>query len=914
MKTSQLLLLLLLPCTLNAQLTQKGTVREMNSGKKPLPGVSVQFFKATSTDSDNAGKFTLTFTRDKTSGDAISLLEVRKNGYELVNETDLQGLRLSNDGILPKDIILAKKGVIEVAKAEYAGVSLISLTAGYERERKALITKVNDSRIKEAEYNEEIKALSEAFEIQKIKLDALAATFARVNFDDVSEAYKEALELYKAGKLTEAIAKLEGQNLAKQTQDILIEIKRITDAEAKLEDDKRRLAEKKKQHIEMLSSLADMHNVNFNPQRAEGLMDTLLLLDSTDLDILQKAADFYREQHRYQKAKQLYPKIINHPTAEAWQLANAYGSLGGLFTTTGDLEEALANYKQCYSSYLSLYTTDSSSFHKNGLAINCQYLAITHQSLGNVDKALILYESYNSLEKELNRGFPNNITFKNNLASSYERLGSIQETLGNYDKALYLHQEFQKLIKELSNEYPNDIQYKLGVAISYEKLGSVYSSLKNLEKALEYHQIGVTTSENLLKEYPKNIEVKHSLAVAYEKLGKTHRSLGNMERALVFHEFETALFEELINEFPSNVVFKNGIAVSYQYMGEIFNSNGVTDKAFACYQLYNAIEKELNVKYPANSDFRSNLANSYLKLGNLYRSNGNLIEALACYQNQLDILKEFYQAHPNNKSFKNRLAISYEKLGITHSLLENLNEALIFYQSYNSFAKELNESFPTDIEYKNNLAISYAKLGMSYLDQDKGKSLSYLKDALQQFKELINMSPQNIDFKRYYDTLYSGIREIEASSYESESILKAIQNSKVNEERFKLYKQLLTTYQEEGASSEVLASTLNSVAWYGLLSGQFNQILPFLEVGIYLDPEYKYFYTNLPPTLLFQGRVDEAMNEYKKWALQPFGEQGLATYKDAFLADFEEFEAAGIIPEERKADVARVKKLLQEMN
>ena len=82
-----------------AQVTQKGLVREFNKNKRPLEGVSVQFFKATSTESDREGKFTLTFERSKEIGKAISLMEVKKNGYELVNEKELQSVRLSSNNI-----------------------------------------------------------------------------------------------------------------------------------------------------------------------------------------------------------------------------------------------------------------------------------------------------------------------------------------------------------------------------------------------------------------------------------------------------------------------------------------------------------------------------------------------------------------------------------------------------------------------------------------------------------------------------------------------------------------------------------------------------------------------------------------------------------------------------------------------
>ncbi|MFN0216669.1 MAG: tetratricopeptide repeat protein [Saprospiraceae bacterium] len=64
--------------------------------------------------------------------------------------------------------------------------------------------------------------------------------------------------------------------------------------------------------------------------------------------------------------------------------------------------------------------------------------------------------------------------------------------------------------------------------------------------------------------------------------------------------------------------------------------------------------------------------------------------------------------------------------------------------------------------------------------------------------------------------------------------------------------------------------------------------------GMALDPENKYLPSNLAPALLFQGKKDAALAEYKKWMDKPFGVQDYPTYREAFLDDLNTFEKAGI--------------------
>ena len=155
------------------------------------------------------------------------------------------------------------------------------------------------------------------------------------------------MKLFKAGTIDEAIAKLESANPAQRTEQILQEENRINLVQAELDSQRVALQQEKQKQIAAVRLLADMYSLKFDPIKAASQYDQLIRLDSTDLDILSDAADFYRENHLYEKAFALYPLIIAHPEAQAWQQASAYGHLGELHTNTGSLPGAMKNFKQC---------------------------------------------------------------------------------------------------------------------------------------------------------------------------------------------------------------------------------------------------------------------------------------------------------------------------------------------------------------------------------------------------------------------------------------------------------------------------------------------------------------------------------------------------------------------------------------
>ena len=308
-------------------LTQTGLVREQNSGKKPLANVQLSFSGAVPTTSDASGKFTLVFSGKK-AGDAVFYKEISKTGYELVNSRDLENIQLANTGgTLGVDIILAKAGSIEEAKKQYYEVSDKALLAGFNREKEALRKQISKAEISQQEYIDRFKQLDEQYLNQKRQLDALAERFAKVNFDDVSEVYKEALELFKAGKVDEAIKKLEDADLLARSERHLAERERIKKAQEIVGTQKEENEKGIEEDIKALLLKASIHLQKGDIKEATRLYDRVVVLAENDLATLLICADFYSQIKAIEKAKEIYQSIIAHPQVSEAQKIQAETNL-----------------------------------------------------------------------------------------------------------------------------------------------------------------------------------------------------------------------------------------------------------------------------------------------------------------------------------------------------------------------------------------------------------------------------------------------------------------------------------------------------------------------------------------------------------------------------------------------------------
>lgn len=301
---------------------QLGLVREQNSGKKPLADVQVIFSDAVPATSDQSGKFRLTFSGKK-AGDLIFLTQITKKDYELVNEKELQVLKIGSTDHLGVDLILAKKGSVDAAKKEYYAVSDKALLAGFNKRKQKLQEQIQHAEITQQEYLDQFEELQEQYDRQRKSLDALAEKFAKVNFDDVSVVYRESLELFKAGKIDEAIKKLEDADLLTRSDLHIQERIRINTATETITNQKAENEKGIQEDIQAMLRQAQFYVLKGQNTDAKPYYDQLLLLDTTSLTILQECADFYKKNNFFDKALPLYQKIIVHPQVAESQKINA---------------------------------------------------------------------------------------------------------------------------------------------------------------------------------------------------------------------------------------------------------------------------------------------------------------------------------------------------------------------------------------------------------------------------------------------------------------------------------------------------------------------------------------------------------------------------------------------------------------
>ena len=192
---------------LSSQTLQQGRTVEYNgkNAKTPLSGVQVIAGGAYDI-SDKDGHFTLDFISLQ-NGASIRVERIAKDGYVLFNKDAVDNWQV-NDKI-PFEIVLCEASHFDEMVALYYNISYKSYKEQYDNECARVRILLEQNKIQEFEYKEQLQAIVEAYKSALDMIDKHAEIMARIDLTSLTETEKMSIELAQNGKLQEAIELLE---------------------------------------------------------------------------------------------------------------------------------------------------------------------------------------------------------------------------------------------------------------------------------------------------------------------------------------------------------------------------------------------------------------------------------------------------------------------------------------------------------------------------------------------------------------------------------------------------------------------------------------------------------------------------------------------------------------------------------
>lgn len=299
------------------------------------------------------------------------------------------------------------------------------------------------------------------------------------------------------------------------------------------------------------------------------------------------------------------------------------------------------------------------------------------------------------------------------------------------------------------------------------------------------------------------------------------------------------------------------------------------------------------------------LNNNFVKIGELLKGLADKINdaksiwnyAYFCQDHiKYDEAEHYYLKYKelieNTKANEHQLANLYNNLAILYKETLRFRKSEDMYKEATEIYERLYKNDPQ--QYQKRLAYVYYWYGMSKYQNNKLHELVIpFEHSLQLIKDV---KEDKTDTLLYIKTLshlvdFNALDNNYANAY------------KYNKELLPLLKDQYNKNTESWALDYLCKLIVQSS-----LSNRFGKFIDgekYALEAIELDSSqiFTSHYHCLAYALLFQGKVDEAEKLFRQFKDE---------YKDTFILVLTEFERLGVIPEERKADVERIKAILNE--
>lgn len=495
-----------------AQSTQHGIVKEYNDAKKktPLGGVELVVNNAGSNVSGKDGRFTLAF-RTLKPGDKVDVRKIEKAGYELFNKDALDAWRIANDGSTFM-IVLCKSSKFKALKDQYNAIASKSYAVQQKKEEDKLSVLLKEGKLKQAEYEKQLRELKNRYDEQLENLDNYIDHFARIDLETLSKSEQRIIEMVKAGKIEEAIKAYEDMHLEEKYAQSVENIDIANRAIDQLEKVKAKNQASRDETFNAVKRMNDVRRLQGgaeNFRKIENSLFDLVKADTTYLPAIYMYADHLYDQNNFAESIRYYKMSLLNESDEE-NKATTYQRLSNNYLEIMDYSKAV----ECVSS--SVHFLDSLCDKGINVEKNKYRLIICYSTLGNI----------------------------------YNKLNDVE----NMEK-FYL-----KCINDVK-EYPKALSTDV-LFTTYYNLGTSYNHQRQYKKAYDYLISAKNTIEIEDNEVSREIQsqkihdVSIQLATACFRIGKDD------EAKLYFEKAETS-YNDLLSINP----------IAYRYLGVILYNN-----------------------------------------------------------------------------------------------------------------------------------------------------------------------------------------------------------------------------------------------------------------------------------------------------------------------------------------------------
>lgn len=603
--------ILLVCATLNAQ-TQEGYVKTLgrsNQKGKPLSGVSVRVKgEHNPVLSKEDGTFAMLNVGAK-DGEAYSLQEVTKKGYEL-NEPDIIGRQFAFSEGVRLTIVMVSSAQLQADKQRIENNAYRVAERNYKSKLAELEKEKDNNAVTADEYRQRLEDLQDGFERYQLLIDGLAEHYAHVDYDLLDEKGQEINSCIENGELERAdslirvlfnpITALERNKEAlSRLNKQIAEANQVID---KASEEMSAILRQQEKDAEYLYQLYTIALSRFDKEKDKFYIVTRAELDTTNVNWQTEAGtflnNFFDSKQALVYSKRAYRCALEQNGRYDYNTARC---LSNLISCIADNDTKFEYIKDAFE------IADSIGAYGFTKVRNSLYVSLGTIAHSIKDDSLALM-AFSAAKENLEENYPNSEM----LYTIYNNMGVTCRSLKDYDASL----EYHKKALDIALSRYQDNHYKVGWA--YGRIAETLIFMKRYQEAQTY-----------LKKALESVQPMYG--DSHRKTQELYLSLGMASYALHDWQDVYSSFVKIIPEQQQSL--QNGILDSKEYRKALVNSElllSITIKAMDSLKISDKKMEYLHQLYDAKLSLNKYDVEMYdvaNRLGMHYYDKDNLTEA-----------------------------------------------------------------------------------------------------------------------------------------------------------------------------------------------------------------------------------------------------------------------------------------------
>ena len=479
-KLCQLFVLSIFVCVSLSAQTQEGYVKTLGRPDKKgvsLSGVSIKVKgEHNPVLSKKDGTFSILYAGKK-EGDAYSLQEVLKKGYEL-NEPEIIGRPYAFSKRVRQTIVMVSSAQLQEDKLRIENNAYRTAEKNYKSQLALLEKQKEDNTIAIEDYQKSLSELQDRFEKYQLMIDGLAEHYAHTDYDVLNEKEREINLYIENGDLEKADSLLsvffDPIEVLKKNKDALEKINRqIANAHQTIDKanvDMAVILKQQEKDAEHLYQLYTIALSRFDKEKAKFYIVTRAELDTTNVNWQSEVGiflnNFFDKEQATVYAKRAYRCALAQKGKYNYTTARC---LSNLVNTMNNDDEKFEYVKDAFEILDSIGANDFTKV-RNALYVS---LGIMAHSINEDSLALMAFtRAMENIEEEHPNG--------EMLYTIYNNIGMVCRSLIDYNAAM----EFHKKALNIALSNYKDGHYKVGWA--YERIGETLIFMEKYKEAQAY--------------------------------------------------------------------------------------------------------------------------------------------------------------------------------------------------------------------------------------------------------------------------------------------------------------------------------------------------------------------------------------------------------------------------------------------